>query len=399
MTNKTKVSKKDNKIIKELVQATIKHIKKTTGREVFTVDEMEEKFGVPDYISTGLPHWDLTLFHNKDRTAYGIPYGRVTEIHGENSSFKSTMLLTCGAKNIAKNGITYSAVCEMDYDSSYVKKFLMEEGLDPNEVKDNWVIQPVKTVKEFFQFVKGIIDPLKALADELEAQGKDPLKELPRIVITLDSLAALTGEVNHERIEEDWDKGDQMGSFAGEIHRFFKFFLYDIGRLGIALILSNHFRDNLGFGMKKNIPAHDSAIKFYASLRMETKLGYDKGLTSKASRDKMDHKVAVPLNIKIYKARRSNVMSGELSVAYYYNHGFDYIGSLIEAGRMTSLISEKGKVLGLNLPEDDPDFKKYDDKSFGVKELRETLKSDLDLMYRLEKLAYKMGPRVIEDTR
>jgi len=394
-----KDKKKDIDIIKSIVQATTKSIKSKTGRDSFTLDEMERKFGVPDYISTGLPHWDLYLPHNEERTAYGIPYGRITEFHGENSSFKSTMLLIGGAKNLAKGGITYSATCEMDYDSKYVKRFIEEEGLDYKKVEDNWIIQPVKTVKDMFLFMQGIVEPLKELAEQLEAKGMNPLDNLPRVAITLDSLGALIGDTNNDRLDKDWDDGDQMGSFAKEVHNLFKFFLYDIGRLGIAFMFSNHFRDNLGFGMKKNIPAHDSAVKFYASLRLEQKLGYSKPLAKSVTRDKQEYKAGVPLKIKIYKGRTDFVMSGELEVDYYYNYGFDYIGSLIIACRMTGLLSERAGTYEFSLPDNDGCFSNLLGKKYGPKELRETLKSDSELMVKLEMLAYKVGPIKLEDTR
>jgi hypothetical protein len=257
----------------------------------------------------------------------------------------------------------------------------------------------VKTVKDFYLFVRGIIDPIKEIADELESKGLEPMDHIPRIVITLDSLGALIGEVNNDRLEEDWDKGDQMGSFAGEMHKFFQYFLYDLGRLGIMFIFSNHFRDNLGFGNKKNLAAHDSSVKFYASLRLETKLGYNQALSKAVTRDKISYKAGVPLKIKIFKARTNYVCDGELEVDYYYNHGFDYLGSLLQACRMSSIMSEKAGVYEFALPEGDEDFAKITDKKFGAKEIRDTLKSDAKLMIKLENLAYKRGPRQLEDMR
>jgi RecA/RadA recombinase len=396
---KTDEVSKENEIRKQVVQASIKSIKKVTGKDALNIYEMEKRFGVRDYISTGMPSLDLHLPHNKDRSKYGLPYGRAIEIHGENSSFKTTTLLSIGAKNLEKGGITYSATCEMDYDVKYVEKFILEQGLDPKEVEDSWIIHPVTTVKDFHLFVKGVIDPISAIADELEGRGINPLEHLPRVLITLDSLGALQGDANNKRLDEDIEQGDKMGSFAKEVHDFFQFFLYDFARLGIMFVFTNHYRDNLGYGNKKNIAAHDSAVKFYTSIRLEQKLGYSQDLAKKVTRDKIEFKRGAPLNIKIHKARTEFVMSGEVNLDYYYNYGFDYIGSLIEAGRMTSLIDESAKVYTINLPESDEYYSTLNGKMFGVKDLRKLLKEDLDLCVRLEKLALAKGPNKIEDGR
>lgn len=384
--------------IRDLFDLTLKSVEKTYGRKIYDIDKVYEKFGIHRYLSTGLPSWDLHLLHNKDRTQYGIPYGRIVEVHGDTSSCKTTLAMMLAAENSAQGGLTYWCQSEYDFDREYANKFLREKGLD-EDAEALWAVADPMTIKDLFQVVKGIVEPVRELADKIEAKGGNPLEQLPPILIVVDSIAALSGDEDRSRIAKDWDDGNRTGSHAGEMHQFFKFFLHDFARLGICLFMTNHYRADLGFGRRTKVPAHESAIRYYASLRSALKRGYDKAnLNKTVSRSKIDYEVGFPLETSIYKVRGEYVQSGTLSIPYYHNHGFDYIASLIDACKMTGLTSERSGVYEFDSLGEELD-KKYGGKKFSVKELREIFKEDLEFAVKCERMALKRGPLVLEDMR
>jgi RecA/RadA recombinase len=397
----TKKKEDSTTALKELFELTLKSVEKTYGRKIFDIEDSHVKFGVHRYLSTGLPSWDLHLPHNKDRTQYGIPYGRIIEVHGESSSCKTTLAMNLAAENTANGGLTYWCQSEGDFDRDYANHFLRERGVDVDGEQDSeslWAVADPTTLKDLFQVVKGIVAPIREVADKIEEQGGNPLEKLPPVLIVIDSLAALSGDEDRARLDNDWDDGTKVGGHAGEMHRFFKFFIRDFARLGIMLFMTNHYRADLGFGKRTKIPAHESAIRYYTSLRMSLGRGYDKAnLNKTVTRGGLEYDVGFPLNVGIYKIRGEYVQDGELSVPYYHNHGFDYLASLIDALRLTGLLNERAGVYEFTeLPEG------MEEKVTGKiakKELRNLLRDDLGLAVKLERMAMKRGPSFLEDMR
>jgi len=383
--------------IKELFNLTLKSVEKSYGRKIFDIEDSHSKFGVHRYLSTGLPSWDLHLPHNKDRSQYGIPYGRIIEVHGESSSCKTTLAMMLAAENTANGGLTFWCQSEYDFDRDYADHFLRERGVD-GDSENLWAVADPTTIKDLFQVVKGIVTPIKELADKIEEQGGNPLEKLPPIMIVVDSIAALSGDEDRSRLDNDWDDGAKVGGHAGELHRFFKFFIHDFARLGIMLFMTNHYRADLGFGKRTKIPAHESAIRYYTSLRMSLSRGYDKAnLNKTVTRGGLEHEVGFPLNVSIYKIRGEYVQDGDLSVGYFHNHGFDYLGSLVDSLRLTGLLNERAGVYEFTeLPED---MKDRAQGKIGKKELRNLLREDLSLAVKLERMAMRRGPNILEDMR
>jgi len=390
------VSRKD---LKKLQAKAISSVEKNTGRRPLLIDEMDAKFGVPRYLSTGMPSLDLCLFHNDSRTAYGLPYGRVIEFHGAEQSFKTTMLLKLAATNIANGGLSFWNTSEYDFDASYIRRYLMEAGLEPDKNEDMFTFDRFQTIGDLFRCVQGVLEPFKELADEIEKGGGDPLKKLPPIFIGVDSIGALQGEENFDRVVKDFEDGNRVGTSANEFHIFFKTFLHDIARLGVAFVMTNHYRDNIEGKFKKHKPNSDAAVKYYCSTRLELNKGYDKDLTKAKTRAGRDFVPGQPLDINIYKNRVDFTLDGKIRLKYYHGYGFDYISSLFDAGRMSSVIELSKGALFIQLDEDDERFGEFDGKKFTEKDIRELLKSDHDLAIRVERTAFKRGPDKLEDLR
>jgi len=405
----TSSSTKDDKgrALRDLFDLTVKTVEQSLKRPLWRLEEVDRKFGISGFLSTGLPSLDLALMHNNDRTEYGFPYGRFVEVCGDSGACKTTLMNLLAARNLAKGGMSYYITTEFDFDVNYLNRFMTEEGLEPVKNDGTSVypfgIAPVTTVKELYLAMKGIIDPLKALADEMEKQGKVPLQELPPVLVVCDSLGALMGDENRTRLDDDWDKGDKTGGHAKELHDFFKFFLYDCARLGVLFVFTNHYRADLGMGFRKKQPAHDFATRYYCSLRLMVDRGWDKATLNKTvSRMGRNFEVGFPVDVSIYKIRGDYALDGTVRIGYYHNHGFDYMASLIDACRMSSVLVERKGVFDISISEkDDLELsKKFDGAKWsGIKEAKSVLSSDLELAVKFEKLAFKKGPEKLEDMR
>lgn len=406
--SKTTTKKNDTgKALKDLFNLTLKSVEKTLKRPMWTLEEIDAKYGVSKYLSTGLPSLDMSLMHNEDRTQYGFPHGRYVEICGDSGACKTTLMNLLCAKTLSQGGMAYYIPTEFDFDVDYFNTFLADEGLEPIK-KDGssdylFGISPSTTIKELYLTMKGIVEPLRALADEIEKAGKNPLEELPPVLIVCDSLGAMMADTNRDRLDKDWDDGDQTGAHAKELHDFFKFFLHDIARLGILFIFTNHYRANLGPGYSKKQPAHEFATAYYCSMRLRFDMGYDKAnLNKTVTRMGRDFRVGFPVKVSVYKIRGEFALDGIVNIGYYHNHGFDYIGSLVDACRMSSIFVERKGVydVGITEEEDAEIFKLYDGKKLaGYKEAKEIFTKDLPLALRFEKLAYARGVDKLEDLR
>lgn len=391
------MAKKNPDAVDKIFQKTLDSVAKISREPFYDLDAVEKTFGVTRYLSTGLPNFDLMLLHNEDRSEYGIPYGRVTEIHGESESNKTWFILDLLARNLKIDGLSYLVKSEMDIDKKFCIKFMQDNGVDLDIAMRRLGIKPALTIKDLYETVKGIIEPLKAVADEIRDAGGVPLEKLPPTVIVCDSLGAMLGDSNRDRLDKDWDKGDQMGSVAKEIHDFFKFFLYDFARLGICFIFTNHYRANLQSTYGGPNPAHDAATKYYATLRMGLNRRSNSNSKWGRSQNYKDYKWGYPLDVYIYKIRGEFVLEGKTRLEFHYNHGFDYLDSLFEAMQMTGIVKKKGRSYHVEFPEDS-DFAELNDK-YSSKKLKNLLKDDLELAVKIENECYRIGPDLIMDKR
>lgn len=399
-----KQSKESAALVKEIFKKTMDSVKKTTGRPMHLASEIGAVYGIRRVLPTGFPSLDISLNQSDLSNARGFPYGRIIELHGESQAGKSTILNMLAAKNAANGGMTYMITTEMDLASTrYLSSFMETEGLPPIiEGKDqghNLSIEHAMTIKELFEIVKGIIDPLLTTADEIEKKGGVPLDVLPPIIITLDSLSALMAEANVTNIEKDFDTPDKVGGHAKDLHDFFKYFMGHFARLGIMFIFSNHYRANLGFGFTKQFPAHDGIVKYYCHSRIGMRRGHDKDLSKVVTRMGREKTPGYPIEFTIYKARSEWVENGKVSLNYYYNHGIDYLASLIDALQTVGALRVRSKGCTFEISSDPILQERVGTSAYIMPELKQKLANDLELAIDLEKLVFELGPEPLEDFR
>lgn len=389
------MAKRSKDVFDSLFAKAEKNVKKISGNEFLDIDAAYRKYGVVGHISTTLPDFDLHLMHNKERTSYGFPRGRFCEIHGEQSSYKTTLCLTLAAECLAMGGRVYWLIGEYDIDEAYIRAELAKRGVTKDQ-ESRYKIMPVSTIGEMFKATQGIVSTLEDYADGIEAKGDSAAESLPPVLFVVDSIAALLSDADHEKHEKDFDDAPKMGSHAGDLHRFFKFFLEPVARLGICYVMTNHYRANLGFGKKTKNPAHDSSIKYYMSVRMSL-TAWNPPNNHKTVQGVKLRKNQV-ISVKTYKLRSDWVVNGEFDVMYQHNHGFNYFESLLNALIMTGIAKKTGNEYVIDQIDETGRFTVFE----GVhskKDLKQLFFENMNEAVVLGKLALEAGPVQLEDLR
>jgi len=207
----------------------------------------KEKYPDGDFgqvISTGSTLTDLAISGGRIRGG-GIPGGIFMEVFGPESSGKSALLCEIGG-NIQRQG---GLIQYHDPESRLDRQFSQMFGVsidDENYHQPNTVTQVFKSINNW-----------------------EPLPNDKRIHgIIADSLAALSTDMEMEK-----EEGDKMGGRRGkEFSEGFRKAARLIKDNNYLLACSNQLRDTFAsIGAKKESPG-GNAIKFYASLRLTTRI-------------------------------------------------------------------------------------------------------------------------------
>lgn len=387
--------------ILSIFKEALKAANKGSDKPALRLQEFQDAYGAKAYLSSGLPSLNMQLPHNPERTQYGFPLGKVVELSGAESSFKTTMSHMLTAQVLAQGGQAFWYSTEMDFDIYRAQSIYEEHGVklskDPNKLPVS--VKVCDSLKDVIIHVLPVLDTIIAAGKALAEKKID----LPPTIIVLDSIAATMASKNKTRLEEDYDKGDQQGASGKEIHDLFKLLLPRLAEANAMFLFTNQLRANMGFGFAKTQIAHDLPIRHYASVRLGQKRGYDASLNKTVKRLGRDFQIGTPVEFTIKKIRGEEVLDGKTSVDYYFRHGFDYIGSLILAMTYASIAREKAKIFTIELdPESSSKLEKklaVHNGKYALKDLRNLLKDDLKVALWFEQLCYERGPDKLEDMR
>lgn len=252
----------------------------------------------------------------------GFPCGHITEILGDESAGKSTLLLS-GMRQAQEAG----RLCVLlDYEQTFHPGYAENLGLSLDK-KKLVVLQP----RHFQQGARMI---------------KDAMLMRPAI-IGVDSVSAMTPkEVFEGAVDEAGRPGLQaqlMSAFLGYITKFLK-------ESGVALVFTNQLRAiiNMGGGfVPPGAPKDESsggrALKFYSSVRIKLQ---------KSSVEKVDRISKVtgktdkePVNVAIFASIIKNKIDKPFRrvPAYIrFGEGFDNIKSIIELAVNINAIKRSG---------------------------------------------------------
>lgn len=268
------------------------------------------KLGQPpdiEWIRTGIHAFDLMLGN-------GVPFGRIMEIFGDESTGKSLLGWTI-AKAFQKKGWL---VVVFDTEATTPKKFIKRLGIRVEEI----VYRKPETIEELEK------EFLIILSSVLKA---DPNM---RILFIHDSVAATSsaGEWEYDKkTKMKMPKEAEMAARARAMSRFMRHVSHHISNNNCVYIAINQVRDKIGvmWGEKTTTPG-GRALKFHSSIRVQLSRG-----------GRIDEAGSKPVGVICNAFVKKNKVSEPFRKAplrIIWREGFDPYGGLAE------LLESQGRI-------------------------------------------------------
>ncbi len=357
-------------------------------------DKFSDAYGVKYFLNTGVPSLNLYLGQEGEEIDtkdffYGIPTGRFTEIVGNESSYKTYLLLKIGAEAVRRGGFFFYISSEVDFDLEFFKTFYEDIGVDWEDIEESIMCSVAPTARDLQDILKVLLPKMKDFRKENKSPGP--------IVIGLDSLAGMMGGENQDRLYDEKSDGDRTGSHASELHTIFKMSMVSIAKYDIAFVYTNQYRADMNVrSMADQKPAHNQITKYYASVRLDLRIGK---VDKKVGRKGMDHIVSRELNGSVRKVRGRLIGDGKFKLIVRQNQSFDYLSSLVDALTITRIIDKVKRDYVLTLdPDSDIELEMEIAQRLPrtewltMKELKTDLRADPEIQEMLEKMCYIKGP-------
>ena len=280
------------------LEIAVAQIEKTYGKgSIMRLGEAGKRYAV-DVIPTGSLALDIALGIG------GVPRGRIIDIHGAESSGKSTLAMHIIAEAQKMGGIAAYIDVEHAMDPGYAKKI----GVD---IDNLYISQP--------DYAEQALEITEAL---VRSGAID--------VVVIDSVAALV-----PRSELEGEMGDaQMGLQARLMSQALRKLTAAISRSRTCAIFINQLREKIGvvFGNPEFTPG-GRALKFYASVRID--------LRRQESIKVGDEVRGNRVKAKVIK----NKMAPPFRVAEFeimYDRGIGREGDIIDLGAQFGVIKKSG---------------------------------------------------------
>lgn len=221
------------------------------GIVVPTLSSLNKKYGhLLKDISEDIPLWlPSTLIAFTQQCGGGIPYGKIMEIMGEESSCKSLMSFDMAYCCQQLGG----HVIWIDAEGAWSTKWAKENGLNLKQV----------TVIE-----ERAIEDIADVTAELCIYYRSILTNNEPILLVMDSIAAMDTRDNLD--SKMVDGKAEMGGRAKALYKMFRIRSALYQKLGITQIYINQLRTslNVGFGKDNSTTTGGAALKYYASIRV-----------------------------------------------------------------------------------------------------------------------------------
>lgn len=223
--------------------------------KVISLDKINKKYGsgtaqavaLSDELVLRIPSRILSLNHQLNG---GIPYGKIIEIFGPESTGKSLLSTDFAYCTIQLGG----EIIWADAENSWSNTWAAENGID---------LEKVHLLSN-----ENSIEVISDWAAETALALRSRLTNNEPILLVIDSTAALDTLDNDGASQVD--KKAEMGNRAKKIYEFFRIRNKLFGSLGVSVILINQLRKKVGAGMFEDPDTTPGgmAARFYASLRL-----------------------------------------------------------------------------------------------------------------------------------
>lgn len=281
--------------------------KKKVGLKVPTANELSKRYGdmivsASDTKESGL--WLPSTFFMLNYTfGGGIPFGKILEVAGEESSGKSLIAYNFAYTTQQLGG----HVVWVDAEQAWMNSWAQENGVDPNGVT---VIRDTR--------IENIAD---ALAD-VAIYWRSQLTHNEPILLVVDSIAAMDCADNID--SKMVDGKSEMGGRAKALYKFFRIRSELFYKLGITQIYINQLRTalNVGFGKDNTTTTGGAALKFYSSIRAAFYAGRSITVKSKGK----ERKAGKLVTIRLIKNKVAPPRPTISKVPVYFNPKFHEVG-------------------------------------------------------------------------
>jgi len=249
----------------------------------------------------------------------GLPRGHITEVFGDESSGKTTLVLSACKQVQELGGLAILVDFEQTFHADYTEK--LGVNLDP---KKFMLIQP-----RHFQHGARLI--------------RDCLSMRP-MFIAIDSVSAMTPK---EVLEGDVDEAGRIGLQAQLMSAFLSYMSKFLKDSNVCVAFTNQIRSVIKKSKFQMGPDEESsggrALKYYSSVRIKLKTSTVEKINVKSKiTGKMEKE---PINVMIKASIVKNKIDKPWRAAPVYirfSEGFDNIQSIIELAINTGVIKKAG---------------------------------------------------------
>lgn len=240
----------------------------------------------------------------------GIPYGKIVELFGYESTGKSLLATGFGKTTQSLGGVILWA----DAENAFQPQWMEQNGIDLNRI----IVNDSNAVEELSDWSRD-----QVLYWRSKLTNNEP------ILLVWDSLAALECLVNIN--SDDVDSKAQMGNRAKAIYQYYRKRQHFFSKMGVVVIKINQVRKKLGASMfesNETTPGGEST-RFYASIRIG--INGSKQIKGKMTKngfkdDNNGKKMGRNCSIQIYKNKVSPPKNTVKSQVYFLPDIWGYTG-------------------------------------------------------------------------
>ena len=308
--------------------------KKKVGIKVPSQNEILRKYGGIITVASETVDYGLrlpsTFYLFNDTIGGGVPFGKILEIVGEESSAKSLM-----AYNLAY-------VCQqlgghviwVDAEQAWMNSWAEANGVDPNHVT---VVNDTR------------IEVISDVIADLAIYWRSQLTHNEPILLVVDSIAALDCSDNIDAKMVDGKA--EMGGRAKALYKYFRIRNELLYKLGITQVYINQMRTalNVGFGKDNTTSTGGAALKFYASIR----LGFYAGKQITVKVKGKERRAGKVVTIRVLKNKVAPPKPSIKQCPVYFNPkyhevGFDKCFGLLDVMLENEIVEKSGSTYLFN---------------------------------------------------